>query len=407
MPASQSSQSAVLNVQPHSVVDAVDLRRAVSGMTASNTAVLTGFFDALVDADALSVRLALDSDGSLRCQTLYVNGSEEARNEDSELLDALKVLRSFEPTPASELGGVTLHVITERHDLDVSYISLSAEQDNQVVLRGRAVEPVPTLLDTLALGNDELRHIRSALTESKGLLSVGTRHRRHLEDWQRAICRELSAPDRSVVSLAPRLLEELPRVSQSVLPPGERWDQRLWQLASAADADVLVLIDDGTHGYAPDQLSVLAERCLVVQILQVPDFKTLVGRTPHTDKVHRMVMHWPLRKLCEHCSEAHSNPSRVDYPFLDRALPTLSDGVNAWLSASQTLCFKKPQGCSECHSSGHAGETSVVDAMADTTELSAEFDLHDIKTQRTHSLVDLARQGDISLDEVRRILDAE
>jgi len=263
------------------------------------------------------------------------------------------------------------------------------------------------VLDTLGLPNDELRHVRKALTEKRGFISIGTPRRRHLEDWQRAICRELSSPNRSVVSLAPRLLEDFPRVSQSVLPSGERWDQRLWQLASQTEADVIVLCDDGTHGYAPDQLGILAEKSLIIQILQTPDICSLVKRTPAGSNIHRVVMYQPVRRLCPECCEPHHNPSRVDYSFLDRAMPTLSDGVGAWLSASQSTHFKQPCGCSSCTPSGYKQELCVVDSIGDPSTLAnvaEQYDQHALASERMSSLLDLARSGYICLDEVSRVV---
>jgi len=401
----QSTSSIKSEVQPHSPIDAVDLTASHRRLSASECACLGDFFTHMIDSEALSARVSFDK-GTTRCQMQYLNGAAEIRTEGTPLEDALSTLYALDPTTTSDMGGLTLHVVTEDAKLDVNLVHLDNAHGDQWIVRARKVNPVPIVLDTLGLETSELRHIRKALAEKRGLISIGTPHRFHLEDWHRAVCRELSAPDKSVISLVPRLLEELPRVSQTILPPGDRWDQKLWQLASQAGADVIVLSDDGTHGYAPDQLGVLAERCLVVQILQTPDIGSLTYRTPQGRHVHRVIMHHPLRSLCVECREPHNNPSRVDYSFLDRTLPTLSDGVNAWLSANQTTHFKKPSGCDECNNTGYSGELCVIDSVGDAatlTNVAENADLYSLDTTRTEKLVNLAGDGVICLDEVRRL----
>lgn len=402
----QSTKSIKSELQPHSPVDAVDLTRPSKRLSASACECLSAFFNQMITFEALSARVSFEK-GATRYQLNQINGVDEFREDSSLLKEALSTLYALDPTTTSDMGGLTLHVVTESAKLDVSLVHLDTAHGDQWIVRARTVNPVPVVLDTMGLKTSELRHLRKALTEKRGLVSIGTPNRQSLEDWHRAVCRELCTPDRSVVSLVPRLLEELPRVSQTILPPGDRWDQKLWQLASQVDADVIVLSDDGTHGYAPDQLGVLAERCLVVQILQTPDIGSLTFRTPRSRHVHRVVMHHPLRSLCPECKEPHNNPSRVDYSFLDRALPTLSDGVNAWLTANQSTQFKKPAGCEACHSTGYSGELSLIDSISDAATLmdvANNVDLYSLDTARAEKLVEMASDGVIGLDEVRRLV---
>jgi len=401
----QSTQSTTSEVQPHSPIDAVDLTSPSKRLNARACESLSGLFSKMVASEALSARVSFDKD-STRVQMQYLNGAAEIRTEGSSLKEALSSLYALDPTTTSDMGGLTLQVISDVDKLDVNLVHLDTAHGDQWIVRTRPVNPVPVVLDTLGLDLSELRHIRNALSEKRGLISIGTPHRRHLEDWHRAVCRELCAPDKSVISLVPRLLEDFPRVSQTVLPPGDRWDQKLWQLASQADADVIVLSDDGTHGYAPDQLGVLAERCLVIQILQTPDLGSLSMRTPQGRNVHRVVMHHPVRRLCPECLVPHKSPSRIDYSFLDRALPTLSDGVSAWLSANQTTHFKKPGGCQECNDTGYSGELNVVDSVGDAatlTNVAENVDLYSFDSARIEKLVDMAGDGLVCLDEVRRL----
>lgn len=406
MPTAQSFQPAERNVQPHSNTDTVDLQNPPEGLSKAMSLRLGDFFDQLVHNEVLSARVSKDN-GSVRVQLQLLSGVEEYREESLNLSEALTDLGALSPKPLTSVDSVTFHVVTEKHHIDINCVRLVSGHGDQWVIRAREVNPVPTVLDTLGLSNDELRHVRNALTEKRGLISIGTPHRRHLEDWHRAICRELSTPNRSAVSLAPRLLEDFPRVSQTILPSGERWDNILWELAGQADADVIVLCDDGTHGYSPEQLGTLAERCLIVQILQTPDFASLAKRTPAGQYIHRVVMHLPVRRLCGECSEPHYNPSRVDYSFLDRAMPTLSDGVSAWLSASQSTHFKQPCGCDSCSPAGYKKELCVVDSVGDPSTLKdvAElFDAHTMSNERMANLLSLARDGEICLDEVRRLV---
>jgi len=390
MPALPASNSVPQNALPHPAADTVDLRQDSADFPKSAQACLSAFLDQLVETDVLIARLSLDSESHTRYQLQFLSGVEEYREENSDLFDAISSLRALESKSAEQIGGVTHHVLTEHYSVDVQHVHLPSSSGDQYILRARLIEQVPMILDTLGLDNVELRHIRNALSERRGMVSIGTPHSRHCEDWQRTICRELSAPDRSIVALAPRVLEPIPGVIQTELPPGERWDQRLWQ-----------------HGFAPDQLGVLAERCLIIQILQVPDIAALARRTPIGSNVHRLVMHQPMRRLCSACSEVHSNPSRMDYSFLDRALPTLSDGVNAWLSASQTMHFKKACGCDECASTGYAGEVCIVDAVSDAESIMQINESPDCPTMtlaRTTKLVEKAREGELCLNEVRRVL---
>jgi len=401
----QSIDSKKSVIQPHSPIDSVDLTGTNKRLSASDCLCLSEFFTHTIASEALSVRVSFDK-GETRCQMQHLNGATEIRTKGNPLETALSTLYALDPTTTSDMGGLTLHVSTETEKLDVNLVHLDTAHGDQWIVRTRIANPIPVVLDTLGLETSELRHLRKALSEKRGLISIGTPHRRHLEDWHRAVCRELCAPDKSVISLAPRLLEELPRVSQTILPPGDRWDQKLWQLASQTDADVIVLSDDGTHGYAPDQLGVLAERCLVVQILQTPDIGCLTSRTPQGRHVHRVLMHHPVRRLCQECVEPHNNPSRVDYGFLDRTLPTLSDGVSAWLSANQTTRFKKPGGCNECNTSGYSGELCVIDSVGDTatlTNAAEKVDLCSLDSSRLEKLIGLAEDGVICLDEVRRL----
>lgn len=408
MPTAQSFNTTLEKVQPYSPIDAVDLRQSVAGISESGRSCLVDFLDNIVHSDVLKVHLTADN-GSLRCQISQLSGVEEFRDDQSNLLDALAQLCSLAKgsSPAAEFGGLTLHITTEHRTVDLHCINLSSIGSDNWVLRAREINPVPVVLDTIGLEHDELRHLRRALTERRGLISIGTPHRRHQEDWHRAICREVCSPELSVVSLAPRILEALPRISQTVLPPGEHWDKRFWQLASHSEADVIVLSDDGTHGYAPDQLGVLAERCLVVQILQTPDIGALAHRTPTGANVHRVLMHLPVRRLCSKCSEPHSNPCRTEYGFLDRVVPTLSDGVSAWLSASQSMRFKKACGCKDCASLGYHGELCVTDSISEPALLKNPAELIDeqvLSASRTTKLVGLASAGDVCLNEVRRVL---
>lgn len=406
MSTAQSLKSVERNVQPHSNVEIVDLLNAPKGLSKPACVRLGDFFDQIIKNEVLNARVSVDKD-SVRIQLQVLNCAEEYREDSLELSEGLTALHKLSDECSSDFNALTLHLITENHNLDIHSVRIESAHGDQWVIRARKVEPVPTVLDTLGLSNDELRHVRKALNEKRGLISIGTPRRRHLEDWHRAVCRELSSPDRSVVSLAPRLLENFPRVSQTILPSGERWDQRLWQLASQAEADVIVLCDDGTHGYSPDQLGILAERCLIIQILQTPDICTLAKRTPAGPNIHRVVMHLPVRRLCDECSKPHHNPSRIDYSFLDRAMPTLSDGVSAWLSASQSVNFKQACGCSSCTPAGYKAELCVVDSIGNPSTLKnvAElFDEHAIANNRMSNLLDLARGGDICLDEVRRLI---
>lgn len=401
----QSTQLKTSEVQPHSPIDAVDLTAPTKRLNARACERLNELFSQMLASEALSARVSFDKE-STRYQMHHINGTSEMRAEGNDLNEALSSLYALDPTTTSDMGGLTLHVITEDEKLDVNLVHIDTGHGDQWVVRARTVNPVPVVLDTLGLDVSELRHLRKALSEKRGLVSIGTPHRRHLEDWHRAVCRELSSPDKSVISLLPRLLEDLPRVSQTILPPGDRWDQKLWQLASQAEADVIVLSDDATHGYAPDQLGVLAERCLVVQILQTPDLESLISRTPQRRHVHRVLMHHPVRHLCPECREPHNNPSRVDYNFLDRALPTLSDGVSAWLSANQTTHFKKPAGCEVCNNTGYSGELCIVDSIGDAAILTKGIenaDLHRLDSARIEKLVDMASDGSLCLDEVRRL----
>lgn len=402
----QSTKSNISALQPHSPVAAVDLTCPNTILGASSCVCLSTFFSKMITFEALSARVSFEQ-GETRYQLNQLSGVDEFREDNKELPEALSTLYALDPTATSDMGGLTLHVITDNANLDISLVHLDTAHGDQWIVRARTVSQVPVILDTLGLTTSELRHLRKALTEKRGLISIGTPHRLYLEDWHRAICRELCAPDKSVVSLVPRLLEELPRISQTILPPGDRWDQKLWQLASQVDADVIVLSDDGTHGYAPDQLGVLAEQCLVVQILQTPDIGSLTFRTPISRNVHRVLMHHPVRSLCPECKEPHNNPSRVDYGFLDRTLPTLSDGVNAWLSANQSTHFKKPMGCDACHTTGYSGELCVIDSIGDAATLmdaANSVDIHSIDTARTEKLVELASDGLIGLDEAKRLV---
>ena len=406
MPTAQLLKSAESKVRPHSAIESVDLQNPPKGLSTSAAKRVGEFFNQMIANEVLSARVSEDND-TVRLQLQLLNDSEEYRENSLELSEGLSALRKLSKEPLTDFSAVTFHVTTEQRSLDINCVHLACAHGDQWVIRAREVEPVPTVLDTLGLSNDELRHVRNALAEKRGLISIGTPRRRHLEDWHRAICRELSSPNRSIVSLAPRLLEEFPRVSQTLRPSGERWDQRLWQLASQTEADVIVLCDDGTHGYSPDQLGILAERCLIIQILQTPDICALVKRTPPGPHIHRVVMHLPVRRLCDECSKPHHNPSRVDYSFLDRAMPTLSDGVNAWLSASHTTNFKQPCGCSSCTPAGYKSELCVVDSIGDPSTLknvSELFDEHALANDRMSNLLELAREGDICLDEVRRLI---
>jgi len=406
MPMAQPSQSVVDNARPYTPVDTIDFREAPEGMSDAVCETLAAFFDRIIATEVISVRLTTENDTITRCQFQHLNGVEEYREQYTELHDALAALRNLDKALNTEIAATTLHIQTKQQDLDVNYVHIPSPQGDQYLLRVRVVEPVPASLETLELSNTEMRHLRNAFKESTGLISIGASHRHHLEDWQRAISQELTAPDRAVLSLAPRLLEPLPRITQTVLPAGERWDQRLWQLASQAAADVILLVDDGTHGYAPDQLGVLADRCLVIQLLQVPDISKLADRTPTSANVHRMVMHLPLRRLCKDCREPHPNPSRNKYTFLDRTLPTLSDGVNAWLSASQSDTFQQASGCETCSDTGYRGELCVTDSVSNRTALEdgAALDLQALSTDRAERLMELAKNGDVCLDEVRRVL---
>jgi len=406
MRTSQSVKSEENNVQPHSDIDTVDLLNAPKGLSKPACARLGKFFDKIIENEVLNARVSEDAD-SVRIQLQTLSGVEEYREDTLELSEALKALQRLTKDSPSNFNGLTVPIVTEHYRLDVSWVHLASAHGDQWVIRAREVDPVPIVLDTLGLSNDELRHVRAALSEKRGLVSIGTPRRRHLEDWHRAVCRELSSPDRSVVSLAPRLLEDFPRVAQTILPSGERWDQRLWQLAGHAEADVIVLCDDGTHGYSPDQLGILAERCLIVQILQTPDICSLANRTPAGPNIHRVVMHLPVRRLCGECSEPHQNPSRVEYSFLDRGMPTLSDGVSAWLSATQAVNFKKACGCPSCTPAGYKAELCVVDSIGDPSALMniAELvDEHTLTSDRIANLLELARCGDICLNEVRRLI---
>ncbi len=409
MSTAQSFKSAAENVQPHSPIDAVDLRQAQSGLTAPECECLEAFFDSLVKQDVLNARIS-DGNDAMRCQLQKLNGVQEFRDQDSLLITALTALRNLASErldSSTNFGGLTVQINTEKYNIDVNCVYVESAHGDQWIIRAREVEAVPTVLDTLGLGVDELRHIRKALNQPRGLISIGTPHRKHLEDWQRAVSRELCAPDRSTLSLAPRVLENMPGVSQTVLPPGERWDQQLWQLAGHTEADVIVLCDDGTHGFAPDQLGVLADSRLVVQILQTPDINSLARRTPAGSSVHRVIMHHAIRGLCKSCSEPHTNPSRLEYGFLDRALPTLSDGVSAWLSASQSTQFRKPNGCDSCSAEGYSGELCVVDSVGEPTTLKNVTELLDesvLVATRSSNLMDMAGRGDVCLDEVKRLI---
>ncbi len=407
MSAAKSFNSENRVTQPYSPLELVDLRQEHAGLSQSVRASLSLFFTHIIDHEVMTARVA-NTATETRVQLQNLNGVSEQRETQSALPEALRALQNLLPEVShTDFQSHTFQVITEDYTQDVSCLYLESPHGDQWLVRARAAEPVPMLLDSLGIEANELRHIRKALSEKRGLISIGTAHRQHLEDWQRAICRELCTPDRSVVSLGPRLLEDFPRIAQSVIPAGERWDQRLWQLASQTDANVIVLADDGTHDFSPSQLGVLADRCLVVQIIQAPDIQVLANRTPSGTQVHRVIMHHAVRCLCDHCSQPHPNPSRVDYGFLDRALPTLSDGVNAWLSASQSTHFKKPSGCDHCASEGYHGEKSVIDAVGDPATLinvAENIDLHAIASARMSVLIEMARGGGISLDEVRRLL---
>lgn len=393
--------------QPYSPSELVDLRHKNAGLTESARANLSEFFTHLIDHEVMIARISTTGTDT-RIQLQHLNGMTEQREAHSELPNALKALCDLLPdVSAEDFQSHTFQAITDDYTQDVSCLCLESPHGDQWIVRARAADPVPTVLDNLGIDANELRHIRKALLEKRGLITIGTPHRQHLEDWQRAVCRELCTPDRWVVSLSPRLLEDFPRVAQTVIPAGERWDQRLWQLASQTEANVIVLADDGTHDFCPSQLGVLAERCLLIQIIQAPDIQVLANRTPSGTQVHRVVMHHPVRCLCDHCSQPHPNPSRVDYGFLDRALPTLSDGVNAWLSASQSTHFKKPSGCEHCASEGYHGERCVIDAIGDPATLqnvAEKIDLHALASARMSALIEMARRGEISLDEVRRLV---
>lgn len=406
---SQSTTRINSEAQPHSPIDAVDLTTASKRLSGADCEYLTELFSQMVATEALSARISFEK-GNTRLQFKHLNGTTEFRNRDTDLQTALNALCALDPNITSDIVGLTLHVLTENMKLDVDLVRLDAAHGDQWIVRARIVNPVPIVLDTLGLEPNEVRHLRKALSEKCGLISIGTPHRRHLEDWHRAVCRELCSPDKSVISLVPRLLEDLPRVPQIILPPGDRWDQKLWQLASQADADVIILSDDGTHGYAPDQLGVLAERCLVVQILQTPDIASLSSRTPQGQNVHRVIMHQSIRKLCPECKEPHKNPSRAQYSFLDRALPKLSDGVNAWLAANQSSNFQKPGGCFNCHDTGYLGELSIVDSIGEcktSKNTTNNGYIYRLNCTRIEKLIDIAREGKVCLDEVSRLISSD
>jgi len=402
----QTPQPQEQNGQPFSHYEPVDLSQTGAGMTEPARNALREFLNQLIADDALSAHVYTKSGAVIQYQIKHLNTVEEIRCENVELHHALAALRALLDSPSTDITTATLHVTGSQQELDLNFTHLPSPHGDQYVLRVQVIDPVPMVLDTLGLPHNDLRLLRTALAEPNGLISIGTPHRRHLENWQRALCRELSAPDRSVAALVPRLLEEIPRVSQSEFPPGQRSDQRLWQLASQTDTNVFILVDDGTHGYAPDQIGVLAERSLVIQVLQVTHTSALLQRTPSHSRVHRVIMHLPLRMLCQDCCETQTNPSRSEYPFLDRALPTLSDGVNAWLAASQSIQFKKAAGCKSCNGAGYTGERCVVDAIKDEAILKDPanlVDMHQLNISRTARMIEMAREGEISLDEILRL----
>ncbi len=228
---------------------------------------------------------------------------------------------------------------------------------------------LPARLDELGLNYQQLSQIRTRLQNSKGYMLIAGSEPRLLDNVLLALAQEMIEPNRQVLYLNDCHRYALPRIAQLSISGDDNTEQLIdWSNALKVQHDSLLL-----HGQIPAHASseiaqTAAYRALVVQTLHTAQPITISDLCKDADtddarlyyELDTLIMHYPLRRLCEHCKEtaALSEAAKV---WLDSIRTPATENVIDWLSEGNTERFMHAKGCDKCSHTGYSGHIGVFD----------------------------------------------
>jgi len=373
-----------------------------------------------------SQQVLIESDATLwRLRYRRVNGYDEHLVEDPSLLiwavDALQI----------ELWGGEYHLKTNRC---AQFVWSGKSVDRLVTLNVlrtingdtlhfdlEHLRSIPPQLEEFGFTAAQLLELRLRLDERHGMIMLTSPEPEMLNDLLLAINQELICPDRKLLSIHDRHRYSVPRTMQIDLPSSDDVARNdFWQGALETHYDTLLIRAAVPSRFHQQIANNCDQGALAIQALTIAreaDFihllNTSVARqAPLHQAVTTVISHYPVRSICSQCCE-QAILNEDEQNWLEQLRTPLTENVVGWLADGNREQFKTAKGCEACADTGEGAPLAVFD-IVHRDESDYQFpNIGSITSMGDEQinylqrqLMDLAKTGSITLNEVIRVLSA-
>ena len=363
--------------------------------------------DIHIEPDEKVLRLRQRIDGVLNEQLI-----KETRIA-SALVMRLKIMAGLDISEKRLPQDGRFNIRVKNHNLDVRVSTMPVQFGESVVMRLLDQSGGVASLDKSGMPAEMLARFRTLLQRPHGIVLVTGPTGSGKTTTLYAGLAELNSPEKKIITVEDPVEYRLPRINQvQVNAKIDLTFARVLRAALRQDPDIVLVGEMRDQETAEIGLRAAITGHLVLSTLHTNDALTSplrlidMGTEPFlvANALNAVLAQRLVRKVCEHCREAHEPDERE----------------LRWLEAiqNQTLGgrrFVRGRGCHQCHNTGYLGRVGVYELLEVDAALAAALRRNDpqgfIDTAQAQphyrplaaSALDLALAGVTSVEEVLRV----